>query len=142
MLFEEMLSEDEYFEELNELIFDFIDTLDFETLSEEQITTLDNLLEFITEIDFTDDEEIDTTEEDEKDLEEAVRKRVVRKGKIVRKLMCKPGYKGMGNRCVKMSASERRVRRKVAKKSARLRKSKSASIQRHRARSMRIAKRI
>jgi hypothetical protein len=85
MLFEEYLDDEEYLEELNELLFDFIDSLDFETLSEDQADKLDDLLEFIT------DNEIEDDEDSEEELEEAIKKRVVRKGKIIRKLICKPG---------------------------------------------------
>ena len=88
MLFEEYMDEEEYLEELNELLFDFIDSLDLETLSEEQAERLDDLLEFITEMDIEYD---DDDSEEEEEIDEALKKRVVRKGKIVRKLMCKPG---------------------------------------------------
>ena len=140
MLFEEYLDEEEYLEELNELLFDFIDSLDFEALSDEQAEKLDDLLEFITdmEIEYEDGEE----SEEEEELEEAVKKRVVRKGKIVRKLICKKGFKAMGNKCVRMAASERRIRKKMAKRSAKKRRAKKSSMLRHRAKSMRLAKRI
>ena len=129
MLFEEVLEQDEFYEVLNGLIFDFVDSLDMETLTEEQSELLDDLLTFISE------DKPDT----EEDLEEAVKKRVVRAGKFVRKLQCKPGYKAMGNRCVKMSASEKKMLKKRAKKSARKRKSKKNIIAAHRKRSMRMA---
>lgn len=144
MLFEEVLSEEEYLEELNELIFDFIDSLDLESLSDDQAEKLDDLLEFITDMDveYEDDEDIDENLTEE-EINELAKKRVVRGGKIVRRVFCKPGFKAMGGtRCVRMAAKERRVRKKAAKRSARKRKSKSATIQRHRARSMRIANRI
>lgn len=145
MLFEEYLSEEEYLEELNELIFDFIDSLDLEELSEDQAEKLDDLLTFITDMDieYEDGEEEDLEEDlTEEELNEIKKKRVVRGGKIIRRVFCKPGFKAMGSRCVKMAAKERRLRKKVAKRSARKRKAKSATIQRHRARSMRISKRI
>lgn len=143
MLFEEVLSEEEYLEELNELIFDFIDSLDLESLSDDQAEKLDDLLEFITDMDveYEDEEDIDENLTEE-ELQELAKKRVVRGGKIVRRIFCKPGFKAMGNKCIRMAAKERRVRKKGAKRSARKRKSKSATIQRHRARSMRIANRI
>ncbi|MDY0215178.1 MAG: hypothetical protein RBS24_06695 [Bacilli bacterium] len=146
MLFEEYLSEEEYLEELNELIFDFIDSLDLEELSEDQAEKLDDLLTFITDMDieYEDGEEEDLEEDlTEEELNELKKKRVVRGGKIIRRVFCKPGFKAMGGtRCVKMAAKERRVRKKAAKRSARKRKAKSATIQRHRTRSMRIANRI
>ena len=140
MLFEEYLEEEEYLEVLNELIFDFIDSLDLESLSDEQAEKLDDLLEFITDsdIEYGDEEE---PGEDE-DLDEAIKKRVVRKGKIVRKLICRKGFKAMAGRCVKMAASERRLRAKMAKRGAKKRRAKKSSMLRHRAKSMRIAKRI
>ena len=141
MLFEEYLEEEEYLEVLNELIFDFIDSLDLESLSDEQAEKLDDLLEFITDsdIEYGDEEE---PGEDE-DLDEAIKKRVVRKGKIVRKLICKPGFKAMGGKkCVKIAASERRLRAKMAKRAAKKRRSKKSIMLRNRAKSMRISKRI
>ena len=146
MLFEEYLEEEEYLEVLNELIFDFIDSIDLESLSDEQAEKLDDLLEFITDSDVEyDEEETEDGEEstEDEDLDEAIKKRVVRKGKIIRKLICKPGFKAMGGKkCVKIAASERRVRKKAAKKAAKKRRAKKSSMLRHRAKSMRIAKRI
>lgn len=139
MLFEEYMDEEEYLETLNELLFNFIDSLDLETLSEEQAELLDELLEFATEIDYEEDGD---ESEDEEELEEALRKRVVRKGKIVRKLICKPGFKSLAGKCVKMAASERRIRKKMAKRGAKKRRSKKSAMLRHRARSMKIARRI
>jgi len=138
MLFEEYLDEEEYLEELNELLFDFIDSLDLETLSEEQAERLDDLLEFITEMDI----EYEDDDSEEEEIDEALKKRVVRKGKIVRKLICKKGFKAMGGKCVKMAASERRIRKKMAKRGAKKRRSKKSAMLRHRAKSMRIARRI
>lgn len=143
MLFEEYLTEEEYLEELNELIFEFVDSLDLETLSDAQADALDELLSFITDMDIEYDESEDDTEEvDEELISELVKKRVVRKGKIIRRVFCKPGFKAMGNRCIKMTSKERRVRKKAAKRTARKVKAKKATTQRHRAKSMRIAKRI
>jgi hypothetical protein len=142
MLFEEYMDEEEYLETLNELLFNFIDSLDLETLSEEQAELLDELLEFATEIDYEEDDVDGDESEDEEELEEALRKRVVRKGKIVRKLICKPGFKSLAGKCVKMAASERRIRKKMAKRGAKKRRSKKSAMLRHRARSMKIAKRI
>lgn len=142
MLFEEFLTEEEYLEELNELIFEFVDSLDLESLSEEQAEHLDELLSFITDMDIEYEDEEEEDDLDEELLSELVKKRVVRKGKIIRRVFCKPGFKAMGNRCIKMTAKERRVRKKAAKRTARKVKAKKATVQRHRAKSMRIAKRI
>lgn len=54
--------------------------------------------------------------------------KVVRGGKVYRKLICKPGYKVEDGKCVKMDSEEKRNRLKAAKKSAKKRKSKMASI--------------
>lgn len=145
MLFEEYLEEEEYLEVLNELIFDFIDSIDLESLSDEQAEKLDDLLEFITDSDVEyDEEETEDGEEgtEDEDLDEAIKKRVVRKGKIIRKLICRKGFKAMSGRCIKMAASERRLRAKMAKRGAKKRRAKKSSMLRHRAKSMRIAKRI
>ena len=140
MLFEEYLEEEEYLEVLNELIFDFIDSIDLESLSDEQAEKLDDLLEFITDSDVEYDEEEGTEDED---LDEAIKKRVVRKGKIIRKLICRKGFKAMGGKkCVKIAASERRLRAKMAKRAAKKRRSKKSIMLRNRAKSMRISKRI
>lgn len=49
-------------------------------------------------------------------IEEALRfKKVVRGGKILKKLMCPPGYKSANGRCVRMSSMEIRKRKKSAK---------------------------
>lgn len=145
MLFEEYLSEDEYLDELNELIFEFIDSLDLEALSEDQADKLDELLSFITDMDieYEDGEEEDLEENlSEDELNEIAKKRVVRQGKVIRRVFCRPGFKAMGSRCIKMTSKERRVRKKAARRTARKVKGKKSSMLRHRARSMRISKRI
>lgn len=49
-------------------------------------------------------------------IEEALKfKKVVRGGKILKKLTCPPGYKNIGGRCVRMTSSEVRKRKKAAK---------------------------
>ena len=53
--------------------------------------------------------------------------RVVRKGKVVRKVICKPGYKADGNRCVKIGGKELINKKKGAKKAARTKRGKSKS---------------
>jgi len=125
MLFEEVLETEEYFDELNKKIFDFIDSLDIDELEEDQAELLDDLMEFISEEEFEDQE-----------LDEIVKKKVVRNGKIVRKIPPKQGYKVVNGRYVKMSASEQRVRSKAAKRGARKSRSKKASTARKRAKSM------
>ena len=46
-------------------------------------------------------------------------KKVIRKGKVIRKLMCPDGYKAVDGRCMKMSPQETIKRKKAAKKNAR-----------------------
>ena len=113
---------DDYVSDLMEQVFSLIDTFDFDELSEEQIEMLDDILEMYDE-----DEEIS----------EVKRERVVRGGKRVRKIKCPEGKKASGGRCVRMTAKEKRVRSKAAKRGARKKKGKQASIQRKRARSVR-----
>jgi hypothetical protein len=125
MLFEEVLETEEYFDELNKKIFDFIDSLDIDELEEDQAELLDDLMEFISEEEFEDQE-----------LDEIAKKRVVRGGKIIRKIPPKKGYKVVNGRYVKMSASEKRVRSKAAKRGARKSRSKKASTIRKRKKSM------
>jgi hypothetical protein len=49
-------------------------------------------------------------------IQEGLRfKKVVRGGKILKKLMCPPGYKSTNGRCVRMSSMEIRKRKKSAK---------------------------
>jgi hypothetical protein len=49
-------------------------------------------------------------------IEEALRfKKVVRGGKILKKLTCPPGYKSTGGKCIRMSFMEVRKRKKAAK---------------------------
>lgn len=68
----------------------------------------------------------------------AVRKKVVRKGKVIRKRDCPPGYRLVGTRCVRQTSAERIKRKRAGKRAAR--KSKSAR-RRNIKRAMRIRKR-
>ena len=52
------------------------------------------------------------------------RKRVVRKGKVVRKKKCQPGYRLVDGKCVRQKPQERIARRRGARKANR--KSKTA----------------
>jgi len=67
-------------------------------------------------------------DEDEDDIDEAKIKKVVRGGKIVKKVDCKPGFKAQDGKCVKISAKEKISRSKGAKKGAKKKKGKSAQI--------------
>jgi hypothetical protein len=65
---------------------------------------------------------------EEQELDEATRQtRVNSKGKKTKRVKCKPGYKlkANGTSCVPMSGSEKRTRKKAAKKSVRSKKGKS-----------------
>lgn len=114
---------DEHTSELMEVVFELIDSLDMDQLTEDQQDMVDEILEMY--------------DEDPEELDEKKKERVVRGGKRTRKLKCKSGYKAVNGKCVKMSSSERRVRSKAAKKAARKRKGKTSSITRKRKRSIR-----
>ena len=70
-------------------------------------------------------------------LDEGVRKKVIRKGKLKKKLFCQPGQKAVGGRCVTMKSKEKARRKIKAKKSALKRKAKMNKITRKRNKSLR-----
>lgn len=75
------------------------------------------------------------------ELDEGKWARVVRGGKAQRKLMCPPGMKAQGGRCVKIKAAERLARQKGARKGVRAKKGRSrAGEKRRRALSLRKRK--
>jgi len=117
----------DYSEKIFEDMLTFIVNLDPELLSEDQ---LENILNIIDNLEIAEKEEIS----------EVQKKVVIRGGKKVRKVVCKPGYKAQGNKCVKMKGAERLRKKKAAIKSARKRKSKGAQIAKKRARSMKKRK--
>lgn len=55
-------------------------------------------------------------------LTEAKFKKVIRKGKIKRKLFCPPGFRAQEGRCIKMSPEEVRKRKKATKRAAKKKK--------------------
>tara|TARA_Y100000401_G_C8300977_1_gene214051 strand:- start:827 stop:1117 length:291 start_codon:yes stop_codon:yes gene_type:complete len=73
-------------------------------------------------------------------IDEAVKKKVIRKGKLVRKTFCKKGQKAKGGRCVPMKAKERTKRKIKAKKGAIKRKGKAGRIKKKRAKAMKKRK--
>ena len=75
-----------------------------------------------------------------KDLEEARKRKVIRKGKLVKKTFCPPGQKAKGGRCIPMKSKERTRRKMKAKKGAIKRKAKSTRIKKKRAKAMRKRK--
>jgi hypothetical protein len=131
-LYEKYLNEqdnveiDEYLSDLEEAVFDLINSLDEDQFNEDQQDIIDDILE-LTE---------DDSEYIDEEINEVQRERVVRGGKKVRKLKRKPGYKVKNGRYVKISSSEKRKRSRGAKKGARKRKSQKSSIERKRKRSM------
>ena len=71
------------------------------------------------------------------ELVEARKKKVIRKGKLIKKTFCPPGQKAKGGRCVPMKSKERTRRKMKAKKGASKRKAKATRIKKKRAKAMR-----
>ena len=86
------------------------------------------------------DEIFNIVQECEDIIDEAYKKKVIRKGKLVRKTFCKPGQKAVKGRCVAMKSTERSRRKLKARKSAMKRKPKAARIKRKRAKAMKKRK--
>tara|TARA_Y100000361_G_scaffold151096_1_gene167880 strand:+ start:603 stop:917 length:315 start_codon:yes stop_codon:yes gene_type:complete len=78
----------------------------------------------------------------EEDLTEARKKRVIRKGKMIKRTFCYPGQKAKGGKCVPMKAKERTTRKQKARRAAMKRKGKMSRILRKRKKSMRKRKRF
>ena len=76
----------------------------------------------------------------EEDLTEARKKRVIRKGKMIKRTFCYPGQKAKGGKCVPMKAAERAKRKIKAKKGAIKRKGKAGRIKKKRAKAMKKRK--
>ena len=74
------------------------------------------------------------------DLNEARKKKVIRKGKLIKKTFCKKGQKAKGGKCVPMKSKERSRRKMKAKKGAIKRKAKATRIKKKRAKAMRKRK--
>ncbi len=55
-------------------------------------------------------------------LDEARFKKVIRKGKIKRKLFCPPGFRAQDGKCIKMKPEEMRKRKKATKRAAKKKK--------------------
>ena len=88
------------------------------------------------------DEIFNIVTECEEYLDEGVRKKVIRKGKLKKKLFCQPGQKAVGGRCVTMKSKEKARRKLKAKKSALKRKAKMSKKNRKRKKSMKKRKRM
>jgi hypothetical protein len=82
---------------------------------------------------------MDITDKIEQLIVEIRFKKVVRKGKLVKKAICPPGFKVVSGKCVKMSPAEARKRAKATKKAQRKIQAggKAAKLVRSRAKSMR-----
>ena len=76
------------------------------------------------------------------ELDEAVKRKVVRKGKLIKKTFCKPGQKAVKGRCVTMRGKEKAKRRMTQRRAAQKRKGKAARIKRKRAKAMRKRKAV
>ena len=61
-------------------------------------------------------------------IDDAYKKKVIRRGKLVKKTFCPPGQKAKKGRCVAMSGGERAKRRMLGRKAAMKRKSKMSRI--------------
>ena len=59
---------------------------------------------------------MDITEKIDLFLNEITYKKVIRKGKVIRKPICPNGFKAVNGTCVKMTGQEKRKRAKSAKK--------------------------
>ena len=73
-------------------------------------------------------------------LDEARKKKVIRRGKLIKKTFCPKGQKAKKGRCVPMKSKERSVRKRKAKKGAMKRKAKATRIKKKRAKAMRKRK--
>ena len=74
------------------------------------------------------------------DLTEARKKKVIRKGKLIKKTFCQKGQKAKGGRCVAMKSKERTLRKMKARKGAIKRKGKMARIKKKRKKAMKKRK--
>lgn len=125
------LLEDEFLtEEVEDIIVDIVDKyidllekLDIDNLSDEVAEHLDYVLE-----------QLDV------DLDEVAKKKVIRKGKMIKRLPPKKGYKVVGNRYVRMKPTESKKRSRSAKRGARKARVKNASRQRKMKKSLRKRK--
>lgn len=128
MLDEDLITDD--MENIIEDIFDkymsLLEKLDIDNISEEIADHLDYIL--------------DIMELNEDDLDEAAKVKVIRKGKMIKRLPPRKGYKVVGNKYVRMKPSESKTRSRSAKKGARKSKAKNATKQRQMKKSLRKRK--
>lgn len=117
-------SVDEYWSDVLELAFELIDSLDYDSLTEDQQDVIDEFMDMT-----------DEGAEEEAPVEEAM-KMVVRAGKRMKIRTCPAGMKALNGKCIKMSSAEKRARAKGQKAGARKRKVGAKSAARKRAKSM------
>lgn len=76
-------------------------------------------------------------------LDEKEIKKVVRAGKIVKKVFCNDGQKAKDGKCVKMTGKEKLIRKKAAKKAVKSKKGKSSvKANKKRAKSMKKSNKL
>ena len=76
------------------------------------------------------------------EIDEARKKRVIIKGKSIKKLFCPKGQKAKGGRCVPMKGKEKASRKRGSIRGKTKRKSQMAKINRKRKRSMKRRDRL
>ena len=82
------------------------------------------------------DKIFDIIQECDELVSEVSKRKVIRKGKMVRKPFCPPGQKAKKGRCVTMKGTEKAKRKRVAKRSAMKRKAKMSIILKKRKKAM------
>lgn len=151
---EMLLKEDEFEEQMDEDLLtslgEFVDLLDEELITDEiendivdifdkyydlleklNIDTLpDDVVEHLKYV-------LDLMGEDIEELDEVVKKKMIRKGKMIKRLPPKKGYKVKGNRYVRMKPKESKTRSRSAKRGARKARAKTASRNRQMKKSLR-----
>lgn len=95
-----------------DLFISILEKLDFDKLSDEEAEHLESLL--------------DGMDLESEDLEEAVKKRMIRKGKVIKRLPPRKGYKIKGNRYVRVDPTEKKKRSRGAIRGARKSRMKAA----------------
>lgn len=100
--------------------YDLLEKLNIDTLPDEIVEHLDYILDLMGE-----------------ELNEVAKKKMIRKGKMIKRLPPKKGYKVKGNRYVRMKPKESKTRSRSAKRGARKARVKTASRNRKMKKSLR-----
>lgn len=108
------------YEKTIEDVLGLIESLDPEHFSDKRLIIIDQIVKDLEMVEM----ELEETGE----LSEQMRKWVFRKGKKFLKLICKPGWRAKGNKCVIIPAATKIKMKRGAIKSARKRKFKKAKI--------------